>query len=133
MLRPGPIKCLGSLSIFINILLWDHYHRNLTKFDLFCSQRLGNRSGDCDDIKIVDVDNEYWMIEYSYSDMFGNTFHGAEGAASFLTCLGFKTVWFFSSAMLKPKGVVPQVFETGCKPVLLTLNNGSFDFKPGFK
>ena len=33
----------------------------------------------------------------------------------------FKTVRFFSSAMLNPKGVVPQVLETGCKPVLLKL------------
>ena len=43
----------------------------------FCSQRLGNRSGD------------------RFNNRFGNRVDGAEGAASFLTCLVFKTVYFF--------------------------------------
>ena len=46
-------------------------HRNPTKLDLFCSQRLGNRSGD------------------RFFNRFGNRFECAEGAASFLTCLVF--------------------------------------------
>ena len=64
---------------------------NYTKLHLFCFQIFGNQ--------------------------FGYRFGGAEGAASFLSlCLSG-----FSSDILKPKRVVPQVLETGCKPVLLSV------------
>ena len=76
---------MASLSSSFNILndVGRHLHRH--KY-LFCSQRFGNRSSD------------------KFGNIFGKRFDGAEGAASFLTCLVFKTVQSFSSAMLKPKG-----------------------------
>ena len=78
----------GLITEISKSVLQSKQHRNPTNLDLFCSQRFGNRSGD------------------RFGNRFGNRF---DGAASFLTCLGSKTVWFFLLQCLNPKGVVPQV------------------------